>query len=98
MPPFSIADAGIFVRDGKLAATPVGEAKVHLDWPEEVEDFSSLSKPGVVAGMPRMTYVTADLPNLAHGMVVEIEGASYKVKWKRQLDDGVFSQAELQRG
>lgn len=96
--PFPAADAAIFVRDGKLASTAVGAAKVHLDFPEEVEQFSSLSKPGQVAGFPRMTYITAELPGLVFGAAVEIEGVSYKVKWTRQLDDGTFSQAELQKG
>lgn len=96
MPPFSAADSAIFVRDGKLANTAVGSANVHLDFPEEVEQFGTVSKPGQVAGLPRMTFRTADLA-LAHGTPVEIEGVDYKVKWTRQLDDGVFSIAELQK-
>jgi len=96
--PFGTADAAIFVRDGVLAVTPVGEANVHLDFPEEVEQFSSLSKPGQVAAFPRMTYITTELPGLVYGSAVEIGGVAFKVKWTRQLDDGAFSQAELQRG
>jgi hypothetical protein len=42
--PFGTEDAAIFVRDGKTANTAVGSAKVHLDFPEDVEQFGSVRR------------------------------------------------------
>ena len=93
--PFSAADAGIFFQDGVLAT--LGDntsAKVHLNDPEEIGDFSGQSLPGAVKGLPQIEYATASLV-LERGKIVTINGQKYKVRWTRKTGDGVISLAEL---
>lgn len=88
----------IHLREGKLATVAGVSVRVHLDYPEDVQQFDGVSSPGQVVATPRMTYETAALPNLKHGDAVAIEGVNYKVRYTRKLDEGAVSVAELAKG
>jgi hypothetical protein len=46
----------------------------------------------------RIEYQTADLPELARGSVLEIDGTRYRVRHPpRKKDDGYFSVADLEK-
>lgn len=85
-----------FFRQGKLATLEDGSsAKVYIDFPEQLEDFSGQSRTGQVKQMPVMTYETASLV-LAHGTVVTIGEAKFRVRWTRKTSDAAVSEAELE--
>jgi hypothetical protein len=52
----------------------------------------------VTAADYRIEYQTADLPELARGTMLEIDGTRYKVRHPpRKKDDGYFSVADLEK-
>lgn len=89
-------DADLFVSDGVLATLADGSsARVLLDYPEAIENFSGQSSAGTVRSNPQITFATGALA-LATGTAITIEGVTYRVKGApRKIDDGVFSIAEL---
>lgn len=63
-----------------------------LDAPTEV-----LSGNMVLSTDYQLTFKTAALPSLGYGSAITVAGVAYTVKSVRQVDDGVFSIADLQK-
>lgn len=63
-----------------------------LDMPTEV-----LSGNMVLSTDYQLTFKTSALPNLGYGSAVTVAGVAYTVKSVRQVDDGTFSIADLQK-
>lgn len=63
-----------------------------LDAPTEV-----LSGNMVLSTDYQLTFKTAALPNLGYASAITVAGIAYTVKSVRQIDDGTFSIADLQK-
>lgn len=63
-----------------------------LDMPTEV-----LSGNMVLSTDYQLTFKTAALPGLGYASAITVAGVAYTVKSVRQLDDGVFSIADIQK-
>jgi hypothetical protein len=80
-------------------APPFGKP---VSWPGVPDTFGILDMPtNVVAGGMvittdyKLTFETATLPGLDFEDVLFVDGAQYKVREVKPIDDGVFSTAEL---
>jgi hypothetical protein len=92
--PFGSEDTAIFFRDGSVAVLADGStARVHLDYPEPIEDFAGTSLPGQIVGKPVMTFPTGLLVN--RDDAINVGGTDYKVRTVRKIADGLLSVAEL---
>jgi hypothetical protein len=97
---FRSGDASIFFRDGDVAQLePDGlELHVTVDYPEPIDNFGGQSRTGVVNGKPVMTYATAEPGRkLTSNDYVVIDAVRWQLQSPRQIDDGLFSQADLKR-
>jgi hypothetical protein len=91
---FGSEDTAIFFRDGSVAVLADGStARVHLDYPEPIEDFAGTSLPGQIVGKPVMTFPTGLLVN--RDDAINVGGTDYKVRTVRKIADGLLSVAEL---
>lgn len=91
-----VDDISIFFQDGTLCTVEATgqKAYVNFDFPEEIENFGGLSKPGVSQGRPRIQYATSSLA-LSNGTIVVVEGTRYKAMAPHKIDDGLVSVADL---
>lgn len=63
-----------------------------LDMPTEV-----LSGNMVLSTDYQLTFQTSTMPNLGYASSITVNGVAYTVKSVRQIDDGVFSIADIQK-
>lgn len=79
-------DFGVPVRFGSKTASGI------LDMPTEV-----LSGNMVLSTDYQLTFKTAALPGLGYNSAITVAGVAYTVKSVRQVDDGSFSIADIQK-
>lgn len=81
-----LTDFGVPVVFGALTVNGI------LDMPTEV-----LSGNMVLSTDYQLTFRTSALPNLAYASAITVGGVAYTVKSVRQIDDGTFSIADIQK-
>lgn len=79
-------DFGVPVRFGSRSVTGI------LDMPTEV-----LSGNMVLSTDYQLTFKTSALPGLGYNSAITVAGVAYTVKSVRQVDDGSFSIADIQK-
>lgn len=83
----------VYLKDFGLNVVYNGRTyKGLLDMPTEV-----LSGNMVLSTDYQLTFKTSDMPDLGYAKQLRVNGVAYTVKSVRQLDDGTFSVADLQK-
>lgn len=98
---FGSQDISAFFADGSDAVLDSGETdKVHLNFPEQLENFTGLSRGGTELPKPSVEYATGSAlgKKMAHGVGLKIDGQHFTVNNTRQVDDGLTSVADLNLG
>ena len=94
-------EAGVFFRDFSNVVTVVATGQLfagYFEIPEEVTRFAPLNAmAGDVAGRPTLEYTIELAPELARGMILDIDGERWEVRSARQVRDGKIGCADLKK-